>query len=1003
MRKIVIFLFAGFLFGFSGLIVAQKPPLASSFGLYTEGKQLFLHKDYAASQQVLKSFLRTNVDKELLQEGEYMLACIAYELKYQNRIEILRDYLDKYPDSPYANRMQSLLASSYFFDDEYNEAIAIFNSCDLALLSNEERDACTYRLAISNMKVGQLHQAAVWFRTWEGSSSLYRKEAQYNLAYIDYVQKHYDRALPILLSLQDDDKYKELVPYYIAEIYLIKRNYDKAEIVADNFLSLYPNNKYAFEMKRILGMSQYYLGKYKDASEVLHKYMNSVQNPNRDAIYLLGMSYFRMKVYSRAVQSFDKVTDPRDALSQNAYLHIGLSYLQLQDKSKARMAFEQASSMDFDPKVKEEALYDYALCIHETSYSPFDEAVTVFERFLNEYPNSQYASKISGYLVEVYMSTRSYNAALTSIAKISHPDSRILEAKQKILFQLGTQAFANAHFEKAVNYFNESLELSRYSLQTKADAYYWRGEAYYRLNRLADASRDLRLYLEFTQVKDNDMYALAHYTLGYIAFKQKAYSKAESWFERYVSLPQSNNNKPVLADTYNRMGDCNFYARRFEEAQQDYSKASQLDPSLGDYSLYQEAFVLGLQKDYLGKVHVLNKLIGEYPASSYQDDALYERGRAYVMMEDKGRAIDSFRELLDKFPESAVSRKGANEIGLLYYQEDKYKEAIQAYKYVMSTYPGSEEARLAQRDLKSIYIDLNRVDEYVTFVSSLPGGTSFDVNERDSLTYIAAEKVYMRGEVKKAKDSFIQYLQSFPEGAFSLNAHYYIGVVDYNRKNYPEALAHFEKVIEFPDNKYSEDAMVMSSEILFDQRNFEKALAVYKQLKERASTTDRRILAETGILRSAYLLNDDKEVINASNSLLSESKLAPELINEARYYRAKAYLGQKAITSAVKDLQELAKDTRNLYGAEAKYLVAQIYFDEGETAKAEKEILDYIERSTPHAYWLARSFVLLSDVYMKMGRDMDAKQYLLSLKQNYHAEDDIENMIEVRLNKLNKK
>ena len=51
-----------------------------------------------------------------------------------------------------------------------------------------------------------------------------------------------------------------------------------------------------------------------------------------------------------------------------------------------------------------------------------------------------------------------------------------------------------------------------------------------------------------------------------------------------------------------------------------------------------------------------------------------------------------------------------------------------------------------------------------------------------------------------------------------------------------------------------------------------------------------------------------------------------------------------------------------MYGAEAKYLVAQTYFDEGETAKAEKEVLEYIEVSTPHAYWLARSFVLLSDV-----------------------------------------
>ena len=82
--------------------------------------------------------------------------------------------------------------------------------------------------------------------------------------------------------------------------------------------------------------------------------------------------------------------------------------------------------------------------------------------------------------------------------------------------------------------------------------------------------------------------------------------------------------------------------------------------------------------------------------------------------------------------------------------------------------------------------------------------------------------------------------------------------------------------------------------------------------------------------------------------------------------------------------------------------MAQLYFDNGETGKAEKEVLDYIEVSTPHAYWLARSFVLLSDVYMKLGRNLDAKQYLLSLQQNYQADDDIAEMIETRLAKLNK-
>jgi hypothetical protein len=63
-------------------------------------------------------------------------------------------------------------------------------------------------------------------------------------------------------------------------------------------------------------------------------------------------------------------------------------------------------------------------------------------------------------------------------------------------------------------------------------------------------------------------------------------------------------------------------------------------------------------------------------------------------------------------------------------------------------------------------------------------------------------------------------------------------------------------------------------------------------------------------------------------------------------------------------------------------------------------LLDYINVSTPHVYWLARGFVLLSDVYSKMGRKLDARQYLLSLKQNYQAEDDIAGMIESRLEAL---
>ena len=339
---------------------------------------------------------------------------------------------------------------------------------------------------------------------------------------------------------------------------------------------------------------------------------------------------------------------------------------------------------------------------------------------------------------------------------------------------------------------------------------------------------------------------------------------------------------------------------------------------------------------------------------------------------------------------------------MLYYQNGNFDQAINAYKQVIEKYPGSEEARLAMRDMKSIYVDLNRIDEFAALANAMPGHIRFDASEQDSLTYAAAEKIYARGRTEEAKSSLNKYLQTFPEGAFSLNAHYYLCQIGNEQKNYDMVLLHSGKLLEYPNNPFAEEALIMRAEVQFNQQQMSEALTSYKMLKEKATNVERRQLAETGILRCAFLLRDDVETIHAATEVLAEAKLSPELKNEALYYRAKAYKNQKADKKALDDFRELAKDTRNSYGAEAKYQVAQALYDAKEYAAAEKELLNYIEQSTPHAYWLARSFVLLSDVYVAMGKDLDARQYLLSLQQNYQGNDDIESMIEDRLKKLNK-
>ena len=192
----------------------------------------------------------------------------------------------------------------------------------------------------------------------------------------------------------------------------------------------------------------------------------------------------------------------------------------------------------------------------------------------------------------------------------------------------------------------------------------------------------------------------------------------------------------------------------------------------------------------------------------------------------------------------------------------------------------------------------------------------------------------------------------------------------------------------------------MRSELAYKQENYEEALGFYKKLVDKTANPDRKMMANVGRMRSAKQSGSVNEVILASSDLLLASKLTPELKNEALYDRGKALLEEKKTSEAMKDFMILSADTRTIYGAEAKYLLAQNMYANKKYEAAEKEILNFIEQSTPHAYWLARSFVLLSDVYVAMGRNLEAKQYLLSLQQNYTANDDIAEMITTRLNNL---
>ena len=970
----------------------------SSNNLFFEGKTMFEDKNYAGCQDKLYEFISQTQDANLIRESSYMIAACGYYQGKQGIGDILKDYLNQYPETNHKDQLYLMIGSVHFQSKEYSLALFWLKQCNIDNLPVDEQEDYSYITAVSSMETGDYDEAYRLFGLLKKYDSKYKNAATYYLGYIAYTNKEYNEALSLFNQLKGNTEYQPEVSYYITQINFVQGKYSQTISDGLKLLNSHPNNERNNELYRIIGISYYEERDYHSASQYLKRYSESVAEPERNDMYLLGLSYYYQKQYTQAIPAFGHCISREDILSQNANLLLGQSYLKTGNQNKALMSFSIAANYDFDPQVKEAATYNYAMLLHKTSTSAFGESVTVLENFLNTYPHSTYADQVNDCLVEVYLTTKNYDVALKSIDKIKNPGRKILDAKQKIYYHLGTVYFTNTQYESAIDYFTKALNMGNHAPVEKAGSAYWRGESYYRLGKYDLAINDYQTFRS-SGIQSGILNNLVNYNLGYCYFNKEQYNLASDLFSRYINV-ESDKTRISLADAYARLGDCYFHGRNFTAAENAYSQSVALQPSMGDYANFQKGFVMGLQKDYKGKITQMDFVIKNYPDSRLLPDALYEKGRSYVMLDNSKSAIETYNILCDKYPDSRMARKAALQIGLLYFNSNDPQKASVAYKNVINKYPGSEEAKVAIQDLKSVYVDLGDIAGYAQYIGTLQGVAKFEPSEQDSLTFLSAEKLFAKGDASQAQSALKKYLQSFPNGAFQTKTHYYLGNSYYEQNNTQAAKEEFRKVLEVGNSEYAEESLIHLSQIQYKENDYSGAMISYERLSNTAETNAGITTGLLGIIRCGTHLNKYADVLNASNKLLNINNLAPEIQAEAKYGQAKAYIALNEAGKALPDLQELAKDTRTTFGAEAKYLLAQYYFDHKQTDKAEAEVLDYIKIGTPHSYWLARGFILLSDVYVSKNDKIQARQYLESLQQNYKQNDDIQGMINERLAKL---
>ncbi len=443
-----------------------------------------------------------------------------------------------------------------------------------------------------------------------------------------------------------------------------------------------------------------------------------------------------------------------------------------------------------------------------------------------------------------------------------------------------------------------------------------------------------------------------------------------------------------MVDARDRIADCYYMATNYPMAISYYDKVIDYGRTDADYAMFQKGFSLGLIKDQRGKEEVLSSLIEKFPASSFVPDAIFERGRTWLVLENYAKGEADFNTIISSYPSSQFVPRAMVQLGLLYNNMGENEKAIAQYKKVIGSFKSTPEARDAMTGLKNTYVEMNDVESYFAYVKTLDGYGDVNQAERDSLLYTSGENLYITGKYDKAMEIFRNYLTEFPNGSFKLNAQFYLAESLRSAGNNDEALKLYTAVSDEPNNQFMEQSLIAAAAIQFDKENYGSAFDYYARLEKVAGGHENLIIALKGQLRSSYQEGDARKTIAAASKLISSPKIPEELVREATFMRAKANYSLNNFVDALSDFRKVAVEVSSAEGAESKYRVAELLYKDGKDAEAEKVISEFINQNTPHQYWMARMFLLLADISIKKGDLLQARATLQSVKDYYTIDND---------------
>jgi TolA-binding protein len=381
-------------------------------------------------------------------------------------------------------------------------------------------------------------------------------------------------------------------------------------------------------------------------------------------------------------------------------------------------------------------------------------------------------------------------------------------------------------------------------------------------------------------------------------------------------------------------------------------------------------------KEYNNSLQSCEKIITDYPYSSFYEEAIYMKAYSTFLMKKDSLSESLFNEYIAKYKNGKFVARSYYQLAEICINKKEYLKAVEYYNRIKNIYPYTAKVDNLMNQYANLYFESgdysNSFKHYKTLYSTNEKNIFFDKDELNYYIYRLAESAEGCNDIQSAIKYYNQYIYNNPNGDKYYNSSLLnLGLI-YQKEGKAELALSYFNMISNAGNDY--DFTIKVANLFYEAGQYKQALSNYNLILSAQPNKHRKeALFKTIIIN--YRNNNIAEAGRLKKAYSKEFNITKPESAELTYEEALLQYKNKKYKEASSLFSDVISDyERSIFAANAAFYRGRIFEMSDKFQDALKSYTWVIDRF-PDSKPASEASLYIANHYFRSEKYTDAIKY----------------------------